>query len=74
MFAYTKPIQWKKEECERLRGERYKIRFIDPRFGTGRSQDVSYIAGHPLFWYPSSVSTGAVCIPTLAFSSTFEQW
>ena len=29
MVAYTKPQQKKKEESERLRGERDKIKFID---------------------------------------------
>ena len=29
MVAYTKPQQWKKEESERLRGEREQIKFID---------------------------------------------
>ena len=33
MVAYTKPQQSKKEECERLRGEGDKIKFIDLRFG-----------------------------------------
>ena len=28
MVAYTKPQQWKKEERERLRGERDQIQFI----------------------------------------------
>ena len=32
MVAYTKPQQWKKEESERLRGERDQIKFIDLRF------------------------------------------
>ena len=32
MVAYTKPQQTKKEESERLRGERDQIKFIDPRF------------------------------------------
>ena len=32
MVAYTKPQHRKKEESERLRGERDKIKFIDPRF------------------------------------------
>ena len=32
MVAYTKPQQRKKEEGERLRGERDEIKFIDPRF------------------------------------------
>ena len=32
MVAYTKPQQRKKEESERLRGERDKIKFIDRRF------------------------------------------
>ena len=31
-MAYTKPQEWKEEESERLRGERYQIRFIDSRF------------------------------------------
>ena len=29
MVAYTMPQQRKKEESERLRGERYQIKFID---------------------------------------------
>ena len=32
MVAYAKPQQWKKEENERLLGERDKIKFIDLRF------------------------------------------
>ena len=32
MVAYTKPQKWKKEEDERLRGERDQIKFIDLRF------------------------------------------
>ena len=32
MVAYAKPQQMKKEESERLRGERYQIKFIDLRF------------------------------------------
>ena len=33
MVAYTNPQQWKKEECERLRGERDQFEFIDLGFG-----------------------------------------
>ena len=53
MVAYTKPQQRKKEESERLRGERYQIEFIDlifeiwqiVRFRTARRrQEVSQIA------------------------------
>ena len=32
MVAYTKPQQMKKEESEKLRGERDQIKFIDLRF------------------------------------------
>ena len=32
MVACRKPQQWKKEENERLRGERDQIKFTDPRF------------------------------------------
>ena len=32
MVAYTTPQQRKKEECEKLRGERDQIKFIDLRF------------------------------------------
>ena len=32
MVAYTKPQHRKKEESERLRGERDQIKFIDIRF------------------------------------------
>ena len=32
MVAYTKPQQGKKEESEKLRGERDQIKFSDPRF------------------------------------------
>ena len=39
MVAYTKPQQRKKEESERLRGERDQIKFIDIRFE-------SIITGH----------------------------
>ena len=46
MAAYTKPQQRKKEESERLRGERDQIKLIDLRierwrvvgFGKGRSR------------------------------------
>ena len=31
-MVYTKPEQRKKEECERLRGERNQIKFIDLGF------------------------------------------
>ena len=31
-MTYTIPQQWKKEESERLRGERDEINFIDLRF------------------------------------------
>ena len=48
MVAYTKPQQWKKEESERLRGERDQIKFIGlgferwqaVRFRKARWQDV----------------------------------
>ena len=32
MVAYTKPQQRKKEESEKIRGERDQIKFIDLRF------------------------------------------
>ena len=32
MVAYIKPQQRKREESERLRGERHQIKFIDLRF------------------------------------------
>ena len=32
MLSYTKPQQRKKEESEKLRGERDQIKFIDLRF------------------------------------------
>ena len=35
MVAYTKPQQRKKEESERVRGERDQIKFIDLRFERG---------------------------------------
>ena len=53
MVAYTKPQQRKKEESERLRGERDQINFIDLRFErwqvagfrkARRGQDVPKIA------------------------------
>ena len=53
MVAYTKPQQRKKEESERLRGERDQINFIDLRFErwqvvrfrkARRRQEVSYSA------------------------------
>ena len=53
IVAYTKPRQWKKEESERLGGERDHVKFIDLRFERGqvvrfskgrRRQDVPYIA------------------------------
>ena len=31
-MAYTKPQQWKKEESQRIRGERDQIEFIDLGF------------------------------------------
>ena len=48
MVACTKPQQRKKEECEKLRGGRDQIKFIDLRFerwqllgfGKARRQDV----------------------------------
>ena len=36
MVAYTKPQQRKKDDCERLRGERDEIKFIDLRFKDGK--------------------------------------
>ena len=36
MMAYTKPQRRKKEEIERLRGERDQIKFIDLRFRAGK--------------------------------------
>ena len=36
MAAYTKPQQWKKEEHERLRGERDQIKFIDLDMNDGK--------------------------------------
>ena len=36
MVAYKKPQQRKTEECERLRGERDQIKFIDLRFERGQ--------------------------------------
>ena len=52
MVAYKKPQQRKKEESERLRGERDQIKFIDLGFKRwqvvtsrkARRQDVPYIA------------------------------
>ena len=32
MVAYTKPQKWRKEESERLRGERDQIKSLDLRF------------------------------------------
>ena len=32
MAAYAKPQQRKKEESKRLRGQRDKIKFIEPKF------------------------------------------
>ena len=32
MVAYTKPQQWKKEESQRIRGERDQVEFIDLGF------------------------------------------
>ena len=32
MVTYTKPQQRKKEECDKLRGERNQIKFVDLRF------------------------------------------
>ena len=36
MVAYTKPQQRKKEESEKLRGEREQIKFIDLGFESGQ--------------------------------------
>ena len=36
MVAYTKPQQRKREESQRLRGERDRIKFIDFRFERGQ--------------------------------------
>ena len=36
MVAYIKPQQWKKEDSERVRGERDQIKFIDLRFERGQ--------------------------------------
>ena len=36
MVAYAQPQQRKKEESERLRGERDPIKFIDLRFEDGK--------------------------------------
>ena len=36
MVAYTKPQERKKEESERLRGERDQIKLIDARFERGQ--------------------------------------
>ena len=50
-MTYTRPQQWKKEESERLRGERDQMKFIDLRLERGqvvgfrkgrRRQDVPY--------------------------------
>ena len=32
MVAFTKPQQWKKEESEKLRGERDHLKFIHTKF------------------------------------------
>ena len=32
MVAFAKPQQRKKEESEKIRGERDQVKFIDPRF------------------------------------------
>ena len=37
MVAYTKSQQWKKEESERLRGERDQIKYIHLRFERGQA-------------------------------------
>ena len=39
MMADTKPQQRKKEESERLRGERDQIKFIDLRFQSCKIQE-----------------------------------
>ena len=39
MVAYTKPQQRKKDESERLRGERDQIKFIALRLNDGKLQD-----------------------------------
>ena len=41
MVAYIKPQQRKKEEIERIRGEKEQIKFIDLRFG--RQQVVRFM-------------------------------
>ena len=37
MVVYRKPQQWKKEENERLRIDRDRIKFIDLRFKRGQA-------------------------------------
>ena len=43
MMACTKPKQWKKEKCERLRGEGDKVKYIDLAFR--REQEVGFREG-----------------------------
>ena len=51
MVAYTKPQQRKKEEGERLRGDRYKIKFIDLSFERWQVVGLSELYwGRP--WWP----------------------
>ena len=39
MVAFTKPQQWKKEESERLRGERYQINYMILDLKDGKLKD-----------------------------------
>ena len=48
MVAYTMTQQRKKEESERLRGERDQIKFIDLGFERWQLAHYAIIKGHPL--------------------------
>ena len=48
MVAYTKPQHRKKEESERLRGERDQIKFIDLRFEMNTFMVEIFMRSRPL--------------------------
>ena len=55
MVAYMKPQQRKKENGERLRGERDQIKFIDLRFGWVSSRFMIV-----LIWFPIRLTSNKV--------------
>ena len=51
MATYTKPLQRKKEESEKLRGERDQIKFIGLRLERWQVVGLSYVEETP--WWPT---------------------